>query len=430
MTAPLISVRTRNAIRDVLKARTLQELKDLFEECGINAGFSTYLDPKLGERQRLIERYFSPLDLNLHGDALRLLRVLGRIAEERPDVSPGTKAPDMLQQALHSDGFALENQKLFATAIEKQILFPDFAPRNSVSRSTREKIRDSLVQIGVNVEGTGTFRNLVQRFAGVPKGVSMTEVAETFLKASRTLSSLESPALFGTKPVDWPDEPFLRLLTESLHPEVRRDVEAERILAIYNKHLVVGGWEIVKGNPGVGEAHHIARPRDNGVVALPDPIHAEDILSNEYVRELAGKCDSRLASGDLEGAVTVARTFLESILYELELRISGKRGEHKGDLPRQFKAVTKLLRMDEERTDLDSRFKDVIRGLVSIANGLAPLRNKMSDGHARERKPAPHHARLVVNSARTVASFLVESYNHQLEKGLIIVPAAIKESAS
>jgi hypothetical protein len=110
---------------------------------------------------------------------------------------------------------------------------------------------------------------------------------------------------------------------------------------------------------------------------------------------------------------------LEAILAELEIRLAGSRGDYKGDLPKQFKQVTKLLRMDDERPDLDARFKDVIRGLVMVVNGLAPLRNKMSDGHARERKPAPHHARVVVNSAKTVATFLVESYSAQVDRGLL-----------
>jgi hypothetical protein len=54
-----------------------------------------------------------------------------------------------------------------------------------------------------------------------------------------------------------------------------------------------------------------------------------------------------------------------------------------------------------------------------IANGIAPLRNKLSDGHPRVRKPALHHARVVVNAARTVSSFLVESYSYQLERDLV-----------
>ena len=43
----------------------------------------------------------------------------------------------------------------------------------------------------------------------------------------------------------------------------------------------------------------------------------------------------------------------------------------------------------------------------------------MSDGLARERKPETHHARVIVNAAKTVATFLVESYVVQRERGLL-----------
>ena len=155
-------------------------------------------------------------------------------------------------------------------------------------------------------------------------------------------------------------------------------------------------------------------------VQMPSESDTADVLTDQYVLELTAKCDARLAASDFDGAITTARTLLEAILAELETRLAGSRGDHKGDLPKQFKQVTKLLRMDDERPDLDDRFKDVIRGLVMVVNGLAPLRNKMSDGHARERKPAPHHARVVVNSAKTVSAFLVESYQAQLSRGLLV----------
>lgn len=217
-----------------------------------------------------------------------------------------------------------------------------------------------------------------------------------------------------------PDDVVLRFLCEMVHPVVRREpTEASKMIAIFNEHLAADGWAIVPGKPISGRPTYVAHRRSISAVALPEPAHAHDVLSDEYVGELSAKCESRLASGDLDGAVTVGRTLLEAVLGELELRLAGERGDYQGDMPKQFKAVTKLLRMDEQRPDLDERFKNVIRGLVMIANGLAPLRNKLSDGHARVRKPALHHARVVVNAAKTVASFLVESYQFQKDKGLI-----------
>lgn len=162
----------------------------------------------------------------------------------------------------------------------------------------------------------------------------------------------------------------------------------------------------------------IARLRKAQVAMLP-VTRAVDLLSLAYVHELETKIDQRLTAADLEGAITVARTMLEAVLVELEKRLAGAPGDYKGDLPKQFKAVAKQLRIDDERADLDDNFKQVARGLVQVVNGLAPIRNKMSDGHARERKPESHHARVIVNAAKTVATFLVESYLVQRERGLL-----------
>jgi len=155
-----------------------------------------------------------------------------------------------------------------------------------------------------------------------------------------------------------------------------------------------------------------------GVPLVDEGNTSPAILTDEYVSELHLKCEQKLNSNDYEGAITNARTLIEAVLVDIEVQLTGKRHGYKGDLPQQFKAVTKSMRLDEER-DLDQRFKDVVRGLGQVVHGLAPLRNKMSDGHARERKPAPHHARLVVNASVTVSRFLVESFVFQTGLGLL-----------
>jgi hypothetical protein len=38
----------------------------------------------------------------------------------------------------------------------------------------------------------------------------------------------------------------------------------------------------------------------------------------------------------------------------------------------------------------------------------------MGDRHAREYKPAAHHAALIVNAAMTFSSFIFDSYAYQL----------------
>ncbi len=194
------------------------------------------------------------------------------------------------------------------------------------------------------------------------------------------------------------------------------DFSADAAVAHLNQYLVHDSLSLVP----YGQKFVL---RSTQGVELPAASAAGDILTDAYVREQVEKCDAKLAHGDLDGAITNARTLLEAVLAELEARLSGTKGDYKGELPRQYKSVTKLLRLDDERTDLDDRFKDVVRGLVQTVNGLASLQNKISDRHARTRKPAPHHARVVVNAAKTVAVFLVESFAAQTAAGLLRAPA-------
>lgn len=135
-----------------------------------------------------------------------------------------------------------------------------------------------------------------------------------------------------------------------------------------------------------------------------------DVLTLQYVRELSDKAERRLAASDLEGAITVSRTLVEAVLEQLEVRLTGVSGTYAGDLQRQYKAVAKILRIDDKDDQVDEGFKQIARGLVQIVNGLAAIRNMASDGHARHVQPQDRHARVAVNSAKTVASFLVEVY--------------------
>lgn len=137
---------------------------------------------------------------------------------------------------------------------------------------------------------------------------------------------------------------------------------------------------------------------------------APNVLTLAYVRELSDKAERRLAASDLEGAITVSRTLVEAVLEQLEVRLTGQSGNYAGDLQRQYKAVAKILRIDDKDDQVDEGFKQIARGLVQIVNGLAAIRNMASDGHARHVQPQARHARVAVNSAKTVASFLVEVY--------------------
>ena len=441
MTRELVSKRTRNEFREFLVGWTLREIEIEFE--GANIECNRDFEPEVsGQRRSFVEQYYRTLDFTKPADVKRLLTAYQSIIERAERNLPTThgreeaeRGIELLKASLARDGFAYDGGKITATTPETRVVFEQ--PR-AISEISRRAIFDELSVGEISWCGRLSEPDFLARLYDLDKLPSHDSRFDTMAgdiwQHRENNLDWDADWVFSDSRLDLmggPDDALLRFLCEMVHPAVRPDSkEAKALVTTFNEHLLVDGWELVEGRPISGRPTFVARRRASGAVVLPEPVHATDVLSDEYVRELAGKCDSRLASDDLDGAVTVARTLLEAILSKLEIRLAGAKGNYKGDLPKQFKQVTKLLRMDEQRSDLDDRFKDVIRGLVMVANGLAPLRNKMSDGHARERKPAPHHARVVVNAAKTVSAFLVESYTYQIGKGLIQDLSAPAKEAS
>lgn len=181
-----------------------------------------------------------------------------------------------------------------------------------------------------------------------------------------------------------------------------------------NEHLAHDGLELVRA----GRRWKLAAVDPSSVV-VSTLGESADPLSHEFIREQLAKCERKLGEDDNDGAITNARALVEGVLRELERRISGTSTDTSGDLLKQYKTVQKLLNLQPERQSLHESLRQMLTGLVSIVNGIAAARNAMSDAHARTYKPAPHDARLVVNSANTLADFLLASYEVQRDRGVI-----------
>lgn len=433
----LVGIKTRARFEDFLSSwATLRRIETAFEGAGI-APDRSYKRAGTGERRAMIAQYYRALDFTQPRDVQRLLRAYEAIiqdAERRlPDeFDRAAVEADIasLKACLAEDGYGYDGNRITGSTPAAHRVLETQPEGRSISELTRRAIFDHVTLNRISWSGRFGDVEFLQRL------YVLDELPSTDRRHATMHGDIAQHRIAND---DWPDDwvfsdprldllrcaddVLLRFLCEMVHPMVRPDQkEAEALVATFNEHLAPDGWEIAAGKRISGRPTFAGRRRGSAAVAFPAAHHAPDILTDEYVAELSGKCDERLASGDLDGAVTLGRTLLEAVLGELELRLAGNRGDYKGELGKQFKAVAKVLRMDDQRPDLEERFKDVIRGLVMIANGLASLRNKLSDSHARVRKPAPHHARVVVNAAKTVASFLVESYSVQQAKGLLPRP--------
>lgn len=236
---------------------------------------------------------------------------------------------------------------------------------------------------------------------------SPTPLAGSYSRAQYTEHALR--AVQGT-------DALARILVAAVHPSefVDSPVKSDDAVAYLNEHLVHDGVELIRD----GRAWKlIATGADQITVSTLGP--AADPLTHEFIIEQLGKCERKLIERDNDGAITNARALLEAVFREIEHRVSGAATDTKGDLTRQYRGVQKLLHLQTDRSDIPESLRQMLSGLVSIVHGVAAARNTMSDAHAPEYRPAPHHARLVVNAAKTVADFLLASYEVQRDRGLI-----------
>lgn len=112
-----------------------------------------------------------------------------------------------------------------------------------------------------------------------------------------------------------------------------------------------------------------------------------------------------------EGAITSARTLIESVLKYIldEQDIKYNDG---AELPDLYKEVAKSLNLAPEQHQ-EQIFKQILGGSSGIISGLGALRNKLGDAHGKSKnsvKPSERHSELAVNLAGAMAIFLYKTF--------------------
>lgn len=163
----------------------------------------------------------------------------------------------------------------------------------------------------------------------------------------------------------------------------------------------------------IGEAftplveHLEGRNHSPGDVVVSDALQTFDA---DGVHAVWSKALNRRKT-DPEGAITVARTLLETvckrILDDIPLTYSDKE-----DLPKLYAMAAKALNLAPDQ-HTEEPIKAILGGAMTLVNGLGTLRNRLSDSHGRGGKPvkpSARHASLAVNTAGAIATFLVETH--------------------
>jgi hypothetical protein len=114
---------------------------------------------------------------------------------------------------------------------------------------------------------------------------------------------------------------------------------------------------------------------------------------------------------DPEGAITSARTLLESVCKHI-LDDTGVACQNNPDLPKLYKLTARQLNLAPSQ-HTEQVFKQILGGCQTVVEGLGAVRNRLSDAHGKGRKPvkpASRHAELAVNLAGSMATFLIRTW--------------------
>jgi hypothetical protein len=120
--------------------------------------------------------------------------------------------------------------------------------------------------------------------------------------------------------------------------------------------------------------------------------------------------DRRLT--DPEGAITSARTLLETVCKTILDAIGNGLYNDADDLPKLYHKTAERLKLAPSQ-HTEEAFKAILGSCQSVVNNLGTLRNRVGDAHGHGRKPvrpSKRHAALAVNLAGAMATFLIETH--------------------
>ena len=148
----------------------------------------------------------------------------------------------------------------------------------------------------------------------------------------------------------------------------------------------------------------MVHPSDLVIAGTLSQLDLSDVLQN-WQRSL----DRRFA--DPEAAITSARTLLESTCKHI-LTEENEPYQEDWDLPRLYKTVARRLNLAPDQ-HTEQIFKQILGGCQTVVEGLGSIRNKLGDAHGKSPKtvkPTERHAKLAVNLAGTMSTFLIETW--------------------
>ena len=206
---------------------------------------------------------------------------------------------------------------------------------------------------------------------------------------------------------------LFQFLEDVLHPIRRDHEEQERMVAALNPILRRDGYALAPGRRVSGFPLYTVRETTATGIQPADELISEALISFDAsgVHHAWTKALERRAR-DPEGAITAAKTLLETVCKHIIDEAGGSYGDN-DDLPKLYSAAAEILNLAPSQ-HTEKLFKSILGNCQSIVGNLAGLRNRLGDSHGqgkRHVRPAARHAELAVNLAGSVAMFLVSTWS-------------------
>ncbi len=205
---------------------------------------------------------------------------------------------------------------------------------------------------------------------------------------------------------------IFEFLEDVVHP-VRQDAEDQgRIVAKLNPILRRDGYFLAPSNRVSGYPVYRVRETSATGVQPADELISETLRSFDEsgVHHAWQKALDRRVT-DPEGAITAAKTLLETVCKHIIDNAGGTYGDN-DDLPKLYATAAEHLNLAPSQ-HTETIFKSILGNCQSVVGNLAGLRNRLGDAHGQGRlqvKPLPRHAQLAVNLAGSMAMFLISTW--------------------
>lgn len=188
--------------------------------------------------------------------------------------------------------------------------------------------------------------------------------------------------------------------------------EPDEVVEYLNRYFDVDGYSIEK----------IESTEEYKIYSLDDCLVNYDCLFKEsergnyiLINEHNEKCFNKIKSGDYSGAITNSRSLLEQILREIQVdflvRSGQRRTGYNGKIDTLLEDVLNRMNIKDGLQDkIYQGYSSFEEGFKSLVHGVSLVRHGMSDAHNITYIPSEKDAVLVVNTAKTIANFIVQHY--------------------